>query len=145
MKGPSGTLKTSCQNLVDDFNNVPNTGAATYDAWGNAYLYSSNGLIVQKVDDPGEFVVGNPNDIISYLNSSQIPSFPQLTITNPNPQQHGSKHSVMVGDVTGNGTYYDTLTDFTNGNGMSVHYTFRFKMDYTSSNWLLCTALVVPR
>jgi hypothetical protein len=154
---PANTdLVKSFQSLIADFNNVGTSAPPTYDTWGGLYLYPSPDLIIQKVDDPGQFVIGSPNVVIDYLNTTQAttqpgsvkPFFPQFVAPNPTPYEHGSKHSVMIGEVFGgDGRYYDTSDDLTTPPHWyyPVHYCFRFKRDASTKNWLLCSAFLVQK
>jgi len=138
---PSGNLLASFKALIAYFNNAYNT--KTYNGF-QQYLYPTNHLIIQKVDDPGQFVPGDPAAIITYLTNDEANTgyFPQFN-------DGGSPNAVVsgnVGNVTPtagtNGLYYDTYADFAIKKVILVQYAFRF-IKY-NGNWLLHTALLTP-
>jgi hypothetical protein len=137
--------------LINAFNNVYNVGK--YDTWGRDYLYPDH-LVIEKVDDPGQYEYGDANKIIKYLNDTQTPKsgepknnfYPQFSSSaSPQVKIHTNKNRQLVGDVTPRpnttGVYYDTYEKYLIGDGISVHYTLRFKLLHDT--WFLCTALVV--
>lgn len=155
MLGPTADIIATFTNLVTDFNDVYNTG--DYAPWANAYLYHpDHKLLINRVDDPGKYVSGAISDIITYFNNYQRPTkkeqpkndyFPQFSKSaSPQKKTHTDKDGDLVGEVTPspgtNGVYYDTYDKYLAGNGITVHYTLRFK--HKNKIWYLCTALVVP-
>jgi hypothetical protein len=139
---PSGILLDTFKALIFDSNNAVNP--QNYNNL-KQYFYPSNHLIIQKVDDPGKFVPGDPATIISYLNTDEANTgyFPQFYDGgSPNPSEHGQAGDVTPGAGT-NGTYWDKNADKINGVlGRPVQYSFRYKK--SNGVWLLYTALVTP-
>jgi hypothetical protein len=135
---PSGNLIATFEALIADFNDAKNV--KSYQNF-RQYLYPI--ALIQKVDDPGEFVIGPPTTIINYLNGGEAQTgfFPQFQYdADPQPNQYTNKFNEPIGDVTGTGTYQDKIT---NSAIIPVRYLLRFKQ--IAGNWLLATALVVPR
>ncbi len=135
---PSGNLIATFQALIADFNDAKNVGS--YQKFCQ-YLFGI--AIIQKVDDPGEFVIGSPTTVINYLNGGQALTgfFPQFKYDgDPQSNQYTNRNNDPIGDVTGTGTYQDKIA---NSAIIPVQYLLRFKQ--VAGNWLLASALVVPR
>jgi|HubBroStandDraft_4_1064222.scaffolds.fasta_scaffold458431_1 hypothetical protein len=132
---PSNDLLQTFKDAMAAFN-----GALTDLNYQNfqQYLYSS--VLIQKVDDPSDFVSGPPASIIAYLDLTQASTktFPQFDDGgHPHQKKHISKKHENIGDVTGNGRYQDNCNYAT---WIPIQYSFRFKADATG-NWLLASAL----
>jgi len=134
---PSGDLIQTFTNAIDTFNAAQNDG--NYNNF-QQYLLPPK-VLIQKVDDPGDFVYGNAATIIQYLNNTQAATsyFPQFTLTGPAGSIYTSRKGEQIGDVTGEGTYLDT---FDSTNSINVLYCLRFKQKQGA--WLLASAFVTP-
>jgi hypothetical protein len=138
----SNDLLQTFEDAIADFNDAANVG--TYSKF-RLYLYPHERLLIQKVDDPGQFESGNRAKIMKYLNTSQAITgfFPQFHYGKPHPKVHthpGKRAILEVGDVTGKGKYQDKFAD---KRKISVQYCLRFKKN-PEGIWLLSTALVAP-
>ena len=74
---PGGDPITTFKAVIGDFNDARNVG--DYREFLQ-YLHPTSQILVQKVDDPGDFVVKPRDGIIGYLNTTQAQtkSFPQF-------------------------------------------------------------------
>jgi len=104
-------------------------------------------VVIDKVDD-SDPVSGSPDQVVNqYLNPQQAAQgyFPQFDDGgNPQPYEH-SKNGVLIGEVTGEGTYWDTYANYPDKNkGIHVKYILRFNKPTGQGNWLLFRAVVVP-
>jgi hypothetical protein len=100
-------------------------------------------VLIQKVDDPGEVVYDTPEKVIAYLKTDEADTgyFPKLTdYGNPNSKEYTNKKRTEIGDVTGNGNYWDKYNDL---NPIPVQYTLRFKKS-AAGVWKLASAFVTP-
>jgi hypothetical protein len=137
---PSNDLLQTFRDAMAAFNGAQNDG--DYHNF-QPYLYSS--VLIQKIDDPSDFISGPPTSIIAYLNLTQADTglFPQFNDGgHPHQKRHLSKKNEQVGDITGsgNGSYQD---DCNNPMTVLIQYSFRFKLD-TNGNWLLASAFGTP-
>jgi hypothetical protein len=145
IQGPDSDLATSFAHAIVDFNELSKDQTPSYDDWA-VYLYANGGLLIEKVDDPGQYVTGTPSQIIGYLDSDQTnrttgyPIFEwtgyPATQNNVNAYPHGT-----VGQVTGaNGLYYDSLDSYISKNYYPVQYSFGFRQK--NNQWYICQAIL---
>jgi hypothetical protein len=139
---PSVHLIPTFEAAIEDFNNAQND--KDYRNFLQ-YLYLTDKILIQKVDDPESFVTGYAANIIQYLNDGEAdpltPKFPQFDYKKPpHGKEHRNKIHELVGDVTGTGKYQDIYTDPAT---IDVQYCLRFKKN-GQGIWLLVTALVAP-
>jgi hypothetical protein len=136
-RAPSGDLIQTFGDAIETFDDAVNVG--NYDNF-KQYLYPSK-VLIQKVDDPGDFRYGNATSIIKYLNDEQAATsdFPLFTLGFPVARIYTSEKGEQIGNVTGNGTYQDT---YTSTHPITVLYCLRFKQK--SGDWLLASAFVTP-
>jgi hypothetical protein len=150
MTGPSSVLKDSFENAITDFNKLSLASTSSYDDW-KVYLHPNGRLLIEKVDDPGEYITGSPCQIIGYLDADQTnqrDGWP-IFLWDGSPGTDNSNFNdknAPVGHVTGaKGKYYDTLTDYGKDgskNYYPVQYAFGFRQ--FKSVWYITQALLTP-
>ncbi|MBV8359125.1 MAG: hypothetical protein JO189_14490 [Deltaproteobacteria bacterium] len=138
---PSDKLLATFKAAIADFNNA--TTDKDYHKF-KEYLYSY--VVIDKVDDIDR-VEGSPDQIVDkYLNPYEAANgnFPQFYDGgSPRATEHESKNGVLIGEITGEGTYWDTYADKSK-KGTPVQYTLRFVKPNGQNKWLLFRAVVVP-
>ena len=140
---PSDQLLATFKAAIADFNNARTDKPPDYHKF-KEYLYSY--VVIDKVDDI-DCVKGSPDQIVDkYLNPIEAENgyFPQFDYgVKPRPFEHNSKNGMRIGEVTGEGTYWDKYAD-KNKKRTPVQYTLRFVKPNGQGKWLLFRAVVVP-
>lgn len=134
---PTKNLIETFRNLLADFNDADSKTdyAKIYD-----YLYPNGCLLLQKADDPGEFVVKDRDGVMDYL-AGQEKQFPQFNPSiDPYRVQVTAKCGDPVGVISGRANYQDKYEE---EKEIEIQYLFYFKQD-ASKNWLIWRALVIP-
>ena len=141
----SGDLGSTFDDAIKDFNNAYNI--KDYRDF-RQYLHPVARIVIQKVDDPGEFVAGTIQDVMKYLNNEEANPgdnkalFPQLLNykRDDHPKERQNRKGEVVGDVIGTGSYQDKHDD--PKNQIPVHFCLRFKKH--QGVWHLVAAFVWP-
>ena len=147
--GPTNHLEQTFRNCIDDFNKASTVG--DYHNF-EQYLHPTDLILIQRVDDPGDFIRDYRTGIMTYLGTDEVPEFPQFDFGQPvqHKKEGANKKGNYVGNVTGEGTYWDTYVDYINKVApIPVRYSLRFKNTrpddpHGAGIWLLITADVAP-